>query len=501
MHHHNTLRELASQLNAPVRFADEQDDPTSFYEGVDAVVCSSRSPEGLGLTLLEGMARNRLAIGPMEGGVLDTLIDGVTGLNYIPRSVESLAERMRFAAENPGICAGIQEGGGRFVRARHNGGQMIRQLELAYSGATNGVKNFVFGRARPRPSVAVLLATYRRPIDLDRCLSSLTQQTSDPDEIVVVLRTADVASRQVVDRWLRKYPGLIRVVVVSRPGVLAANNEALPTITTEIVAFIDDDAEATPSWISSIREQFARDPGMGAFGGRDRFVHPAMIEESNQKAKQVGRLNFFGRLSGYHHRVSAGRRDVDSLKGCNMAFRRSLLSTCDPGLHGNACFYELDLCLHVRRLGYRIVFDPAHEVMHHLSPTFLDGFERGIRNRERACNEAFNQARVLSRHMSGWNRMPVFVYLMSVPAIRLARWTFTWQEFMDVWRSVLEGWRSGQKEQGMKLKSPLPEGETHRDDQAQAVHGDRGEVRSQGAPARSERWVDRERQEQLSTVE
>ena len=225
------------------------------------------------------------------------------------------------------------------------------------------------GERGHRPaSTAVAIATYARPGLLRNALRSLQTQTRPPDEVIVAAWAEDLPTIEVVQE-LRSDPARssgksrIELVVTTENTVTAKENAGIGLATGEIVCFMDDDAAARPDWLERICAWY-EDPSVGAVGGRD-VVHRD-DQEFLEPARDVGRLRWVGRLIGNHHRGCVGARDVDFLKGVNMSFRRALLPSIDERLTGPVPYaFEIDLGLHVRALGYRVVYDPEIVVDHY----------------------------------------------------------------------------------------------------------------------------------------
>ncbi len=59
----------------------------------------------------------------------------------------------------------------------------------------------------------------------------------------------------------------IRYVHLAHRGLSRARNAAMSEAGGDIVAFLDDDCEADPNWLSVIAEGFANDPDLGVVGG------------------------------------------------------------------------------------------------------------------------------------------------------------------------------------------------------------------------------------------
>jgi GT2 family glycosyltransferase len=145
-------------------------------------------------------------------------------------------------------------------------------------------------------------------------------------------------------------------------AMMSRQNAAIRRASGDIIAFIDDDAVARPGWLARLATHYS-DEMIGAAGGRDVIWIDGA--EFDGPARRVGAVTWYGRLYGNHHMDCPGIREAAFLKGCNMSFRRELLKELDPRLHGSIAYgYEIDLCLHVRRRGYRVIYDPEALVDH-----------------------------------------------------------------------------------------------------------------------------------------
>lgn len=233
-------------------------------------------------------------------------------------------------------------------------------------------------RAVPPAIVSVIVPSWRRPRSLERCLRSLTEQSRLPDEVVVGIRCDDVDSTRAVGALARTFPVPLRCAATTEPGVVAAMNAALAACRADadIIALTDDDTEPHRDWIERLAACFA-DPSVGGAGGRDWQPF-----ERGDRAV-VGKLQWFGRLIGNHHLGAGPARDVDVLKGANCAYRAPLLRALrfDTRLAGAGAqlFWEAALCLPIRRAGWRLVYDPAIAVEHHVEPrSDGDQLHRGV---------------------------------------------------------------------------------------------------------------------------
>jgi GT2 family glycosyltransferase len=209
----------------------------------------------------------------------------------------------------------------------------------------------------------VLVPTFRRPRDLRRCLEGLAGQTRRPDRVLVVVRDDDHATHAA----LADVPEGLRVerIPVERPGQVAALNAGLRALREDFVAITDDDSVPKSDWLERIAGLFATDDAIGAVGGRDHVHHGD--EPVTGAETTVGRVSWYGRFVAFHHLGVGPRRDVDFLKGVNMAYRRVALPGFDTALRGTGAEHLNDWAasLHVSSAGWRVVYDPAIAVDHY----------------------------------------------------------------------------------------------------------------------------------------
>jgi GT2 family glycosyltransferase len=208
-------------------------------------------------------------------------------------------------------------------------------------------------------STTVIVTTLFRHDDLRACLDALTRLDLAPDGLIVVCRRDDAASAEIARA------GGARVVSADTPGVARAIEVGLGAVTTDIAAFVDDDARPHADWLRRIRDHFAAAPELGFLGGRDNVFGDA---ESGSLALPVGLVRA-GKMIGNHHLGHGEFRSAHHVKGANMAFRLEAvrdvplaqLVAGEGAQHG----VELFLCFAALRRGYSGGYDPRVQVDHY----------------------------------------------------------------------------------------------------------------------------------------
>ncbi len=263
---------------------------------------------------------------------------------------------------------------------------------------------------------SVLVPTFRRPDDLERCLAALAAQSRPADEVIVVARRDDAPTADVLARWLALgTPGGLRVAWVGEPGQVAANNCGLREAAGELVLITDDDAAPHRDWIERIHAHFMRDARLGGVGGRD-FVHERGTVLTGT-VRVVGRVSWYGRVVGNHHLGSGAPREVAILKGVNMAWRRAAIE----GLHfdarllggGAQVHNDLAFSLAVRRRGWTLRYDPA-VCVDHFPAARGDDDQRFVLNETAYFNAAFNLRFILCEHLPMPGRLAFVAFSLAI---------------------------------------------------------------------------------------
>jgi len=212
------------------------------------------------------------------------------------------------------------------------------------------------------PTITVVIPTFKRPESLGRCLGSISQQELPVDEILVMVQDRDHETVNLVENLGIKFEK------IDKPGVIFAIQSSLALITTDLVAFIDDDVTLPSNWVAKAKDAFSRASKIGALGGTDI--------QSNTELKdriKVGKISAYGKLIGNHHLASGHKRQVDFLKGCNLVMRSSIAKNYSPVFNllkgqGAQVGNDLVFSLSSRINGYDTIFDPEFYVYHHVEP-------------------------------------------------------------------------------------------------------------------------------------
>ncbi|NCC50813.1 MAG: glycosyltransferase [Spartobacteria bacterium] len=220
------------------------------------------------------------------------------------------------------------------------------------------------GVSRTRPRVSVLIPTHNRAASLERALASLQLQDYPEEnlEIIIIDDGSTDTTPEVIEAWRQRLgENRLKAVRISKGNITHAKNAGLEVATGEIIVTTDDDCTFEPDWLSTLVMPF-QDATVGAVGGHDQA--PDIATSPLAAAVDYTFTGFLG-TGG----VRRGGRDARLARfyprGCNMAFRKSLLDK--TGVFDTLFFNgeEIDLDYRIREAGYRLVCQPRCTVHHH----------------------------------------------------------------------------------------------------------------------------------------
>lgn len=142
-------------------------------------------------------------------------------------------------------------------------------------------------QATSRSNLTVAMCTRERPDSLRRALASLVRQ-SDTAFSVVIVDNAPVttATREVVEEFGQAE---WRYLLAPEPGLSRARNTALDAVSSDLIAWMDDDEIADVDWVRRLKQGFEHDSDPSAVSG---LMLPAELEtEAQVRFEQYGGFN------------------------------------------------------------------------------------------------------------------------------------------------------------------------------------------------------------------
>jgi GT2 family glycosyltransferase len=244
----------------------------------------------------------------------------------------------------------------------------------------------------PPPFVSLIIPT-RNGVDLVRqCIESIVLETAYPHyEILLIDNGSDDPEALAYFEQLHAQPN-ITVIRDDRPfNYSALNNAAVASAHGDIIGLLNNDIEVMGGdWLDEM-VSIALQPGVGAVGAK--LLYPDLTVQHG------GILLGVGGVAGHSHKHlpatapgHGGRAQLlqsfSAVTAACLVVRKALYDEVG-GLdeeHLGVAYNDVDFCLRLREAGYRSVWTPYPELLHHESAS--RGLDLSTESRDRLTRES-----------------------------------------------------------------------------------------------------------------
>lgn len=273
--------------------------------------------------------------------------------------------------------------------------------------------------------ITLILCTYNRCQTLAKALDSIAASTlpnSIEWEVLVVDNNSRDQTREVIEDFCRRYPGRFRYVFERQSGKSHALNTGIREARGDVLAFVDDDATVTPTWLQNLTGALHTGEWAGA-GGRIILQWPSSLPPWLSIEGPYSRHCFPGFDQGQEAKALIGPPF-----GANMAFRREMFEKYgvfrtdlgpSPSSEIPAHSEDTEFGRRVIAGGERLHYEPSAIVYHSVTEERI--------NKEYFLKWRFDLGRANIRTMgihpgTKWFVGGIPLYLIC----RLAAWTARW---------------------------------------------------------------------------
>lgn len=239
----------------------------------------------------------------------------------------------------------------------------------------------------PTPRISAIICTHNRERYLGLAIDSLLTQDCDAFEVIVVDNASTDRTRPIVEARLTDP----RLSYIYEPtlGLSVARNTGAKAAKAEILAYLDDDAIASPQWLSSLVAAYEHDAKLAIAGGKVTLIWTDGLSAPRWLSSDLA-----GNLGAY----DLGDQPVEirqpglTPRGLNYSIRRSFLDhvggfdlnlgRVGKNLLSNEELHMTNLAL---QQGWRVAYLPQALAAHHVAPErvnrrwFLDrGWWQGV---------------------------------------------------------------------------------------------------------------------------
>jgi GT2 family glycosyltransferase len=216
--------------------------------------------------------------------------------------------------------------------------------------------------ARP-VKTSVIIPVFNKVEFTFQCLRSLLREVDFKETEVIVV---DNASTDRTRELLSHFRGHVRVIENDENrGFVDACNQGAEAARGRQLVFLNNDTVVLPGWLEALVETIERDERAGAAGSL--FLYPdGRIQEAGAIVWSNGEAFHYGWGKSPEDRRFTFAREVDYCSGASLLIRRELFEQLGgfDRRYAPAYYEDTDLCMGVRSLGYKVVYQPASRLYH-----------------------------------------------------------------------------------------------------------------------------------------
>ena len=234
--------------------------------------------------------------------------------------------------------------------------------------------------------VSVIVVCYNEERNIGECLESLIGQDYGAGryEVFIVDGDSKDGTIAIARDYEERYP-FVRLIVEPRRGTAVARNTGVRAASYGLIAFLDADCVATPSWVRSLVETYMgareRDPTIAAVGGA------SFIPEGSKpfvKALKIALNTYLGSAGRVTGKCHPHERLVEDLPSLNVIYGKKLfdrLGVFNVSLRDEG--EDADFSYRILKAGMRLLYSPLPVIYHKYRPDPLSWW-RNMRRYGRA---------------------------------------------------------------------------------------------------------------------
>ncbi len=218
--------------------------------------------------------------------------------------------------------------------------------------------------------LSVIVPSFRRHDELERCLDDLAAQANPPSlEVVLVLQAYPVGAAAAIKKRFAGHLDLAIGEFGHGLGTGGARNEGLRRSTGAIVAFLDDDVRLPKEWARAVVECY-NDPAIGGAGGFvDHPGHYNPVRNTMYRLLGITSNRFKIDWGGFNVGPAfnpPGVQRAEWLGGGNMSFRREAILGVGGFDEALGAFWheDADVTNRVMRSGWKVISSDRVTVEH-----------------------------------------------------------------------------------------------------------------------------------------
>lgn len=212
------------------------------------------------------------------------------------------------------------------------------------------------------PTVSIIIPVYDQFEYTFSCLTSILKNTSESEYEIII---ADDCSNDETKDILNYVCNITHIRNNTNLGFLLNCNNAAVKARGKYILFLNNDTNVQKDWLIALTEILDKNPGIGMTGSK--LVYPdGRLQEAGGIIWNDANGQNYGRLDDRTKPEYNYLKEVDYISGASIMVRKELWDR----LHGfderfaPAYYEDTDLAFSIRKLGYKVVYQPKSVVVH-----------------------------------------------------------------------------------------------------------------------------------------
>ncbi|MEC4807390.1 MAG: glycosyltransferase [Jaaginema sp. PMC 1079.18] len=222
--------------------------------------------------------------------------------------------------------------------------------------------------------ISAIICTHNRDQYLGKAIDSLLAQEGVEYEIIIIDNASSDRTREVVEA--RMPHARLSYHYEATLGLSVARNRGFKESQGEILAYLDDDAIASPHWLATLSQAYQNNAKLAIAGGKVTLLWPENTEPPTWLSDSLA-----GNLGLYDlgNQLKLIKKPGLTPRGLNYSIRRSFLAKIggfdvNLGRVGTSLLSneELQMTELALNQGWQVAYLPAALVAHHVAPERLN---------------------------------------------------------------------------------------------------------------------------------
>lgn len=225
------------------------------------------------------------------------------------------------------------------------------------------------------PLVSIIIPTRDQKETLQKCIESIARKTAYKRYEIIIVDNGSIEEKTIL--YLKSLSDSGVASIIHSRGVFnyaKLNNEAVKVSSGEVLCLLNNDIEVgSVDWLGEL-VSIALQKGVGCVG--PKLFYPG------GRIQHAGIVTGIGGIAGHPYKCASNNhsgyfsnlflhRNVSAVTGACLVVRKKVFEEigCLDELNLTVAFNDVDLCLRAVDAGYRNVFTPFAELVHHESLT------------------------------------------------------------------------------------------------------------------------------------